>query len=57
MNDDAIHPLSRPEAEVQPPVVLARESRPTIDDPPLPEISRLEHNLGADRASIAPCTD
>jgi hypothetical protein len=57
VDDDAVHPLPSPEPEVQPPVVLARESRPAVDDPPLCEISRLEHHLGADRAAIAARAD
>jgi hypothetical protein len=42
---------------MQPPVVLARESRSPVDDPPLPEITRLEHDLGADRAPVAARAD
>src|SRR5688500_1631949 len=53
VDDDAVHPLTTPEPEVQPPVILACESRPAIDDSPLREISRLEHHLGADRAPVA----
>src|SRR5687768_14465923 len=57
VDEDAVHPLPSAKPEVQPPVVLARESRSAIDDPPLGEISRLEHHLGADRAAIAARAD
>src|SRR6266404_6916162 len=57
VDDDAVDPFMSPKAKVQPPVVLARESRTAVDNPPLPEISRLEHYLGADCAAIAARAD
>src|SRR5258706_11437731 len=57
VNDDAVHPFMSPKAKVQPPVVLAREPRSAVDNPPLPEISCLEYYLRADCAAIAPRAD
>src|SRR5690349_23381713 len=53
MNDDAIDPLVVAEPEMQPAIVLTREAGSTVDDAPLREITRLEHDFRADRAAVA----
>src|SRR6267154_2731729 len=55
--DDAVHPFMSPKPKMQPPVVLTRETRSAVDDPPLSEISCLEHYLRADCAAIASRAD
>src|SRR5215211_6203956 len=56
LDDDAIHPFVRAKSKVQSPVVLARESGPSVNHASLPEISSLDDHFGADRAAIAPCS-
>src|SRR5690242_13603487 len=51
---DALDPVATPEAEVQPPIVLTRESRSAIDHTALGEIARFDDHLGTDGAVVAP---
>src|SRR5687768_1906764 len=57
LNDDAVDPLARSETEMQPAIVLTRESRSAVDNTSLAQITRLHEHLGADRAAIAARAD
>src|SRR5689334_5010799 len=52
-NHDAVDVPRRPQAEVQPAIVLARESHPAVDQLELTRATALEGHLGTDRAAIA----
>src|SRR5712671_6033997 len=53
VDDDAVHPITATDSEMKTSIVLAGEAHPAIHDPPLRQTTRLDHHLGADRASVA----